>query len=185
MKEAKMSKQGSVGVIPTDTLYGIVASAFSEEAVERVYTLKKRTPAKPCIILIPSSAYLVQFGVVLTAERQNLLSRYWPGPVSVVLPCGDDVPEYLHRGTHTLSFRVPDNAALTQFLRESGPLIAPSANPEGMPPAKTIEEAKKYFGDQVDFYLDGGTCTGMPSTVIALDENNTPTIIREGRPIKL
>jgi L-threonylcarbamoyladenylate synthase len=184
MKEAEILKKGGIGVIPTDTLYGIVACALHEQAVTRVYELKGRTPTKPCIILIPSVANLSAFGIFLTQEREKILSQYWPGPVSVILPCGTDVPEYLHRGTFTLAFRLPDDPQLLRFLEESGPLIAPSANPEGLPPATTTEEAKKYFGDNVDFYIDGGKRDGMPSTIIAFSEDNSVTIVRKGGLVK-
>ncbi|MFA6585432.1 MAG: L-threonylcarbamoyladenylate synthase [Candidatus Paceibacterota bacterium] len=180
MKEAKMLKEGEVGIIPTDTLYGIVAVALNEAAVTRVYALKGRSPAKPCIILISSIEDLALFSIVLSERRREVVSRYWPGPVSIVLPCGPTVPEYLHRGTHTLAFRVPEDASLRQFLRESGPLIAPSANPEGVPPAENITEAQKYFDDHVDFYIDGGERTGAPSTLIALDEQDAITVLRKG-----
>lgn len=180
MKEAEMLKQGAIGVIPTDTLYGIVACALNEEAVTRVYELKGRTLTKPCIILIPSFANLAEFGIQLTQERQKVLSKYWPGPVSVILSCGTDVPRFLHRDTFTLAFRFPENPKLKFFLEESGPLIAPSANPEGLAPATTIEEAKGYFGNKVDFYIDAGTRSGMPSTIISLDEHDAVTIVRKG-----
>jgi L-threonylcarbamoyladenylate synthase len=181
MKAANMLRRGKVGVIPTDTLYGIVAAVGNEQAVERVYSLKKRGATKPCIILIASLGDLNMFGVTLTKERRKVLSRYWPGPTSIILACGADVPEYLHRGGHTLAFRLPSDARLRRLLKASGPLIAPSANPEGSPPVRTIEEAKKYFGRRVDFYLDAGTRTSAPSTLIALDEKDSITVLRKGR----
>ncbi len=180
MKESEMLARGSVGVILTDTIYGIVAAASNEAAVRCVYTLKGRTPTKPCIILLSTIEELTSFGIVLTEAQEKILSRYWPGPVSIIMPCGIDVPDYLHRGTHTLAFRIPNNEALRSFLRESGPLIAPSANPEGLPPATTIEEAKQYFGNECDFYVDGGKLVGEPSTLISLDDQGTITVLREG-----
>jgi L-threonylcarbamoyladenylate synthase len=168
MKEAEMLKQGKIGVMPTDTLYGLVASVSRKEAIKRVYDLKKRSSAKPSIILISSLGDLGAFGVVLTEGQRKVLARFWPGPVSIVLPCG-------------IAFRLPNNTPLISFLKESGPCIAPSANPEGLPPAETIEEVKKYFGDKVDFYKDGGECSGgMPSTLIALDEQGVIKVLRQG-----
>ncbi len=180
MDEAEMLRQGKIGVIPTDTLYGLVAAASDEAAVERVYALKGRTPSKPCIILISSLDDLAQFGLAPTEKRRETLSRYWPGPVSIVLACGPGIPEYLHRGTKSLAFRLPDDTRLQQFLSKSGPLIAPSANPEGLPPATSIEEAAGYFGNHVDFYIDGSSRLGTRSTLIALDEHDSIKIIREG-----
>lgn len=179
MKEAEALRRGMIGILPTDTLYGIVASALNEESVRRVYTLKERTPTKPCIILIPSLEDVAAFGVVLSKKRREVLAQYWPGPVSISMPCGPGIPEYLHRGTGTLAFRVPNDERLVSFLRCSGPLIAPSANPEGLKPAETIDEAKKYFGTRVDFYIDDGVRAGMPSKLIALDEHDSVTILRD------
>jgi L-threonylcarbamoyladenylate synthase len=183
MMEADLLKQGGVGVMPTDTLYGLVASASDETAIKRVYDLKGRTASKPCIILISGFDDLPHFGTTLTREQHNVLNNYWPGPVSVILPCGPLTQEYLHRGTQTLAFRIPKDARLRKFLQESGPLIAPSANPEGLPPATTAEEAKAYFGSSVDFYEDGGKRTGEPSTIITFDKNNRVVIVRGNRPM--
>ena len=173
-------KQGNIGVIPTDTLYGLVANARNEEAVERVYRLKGRTPGKPCIILISSFDDLAQFDVIVSKKRREVLCRYWPGPVSCVLPCGANTPEYLHRGTGTVAFRFPNDAGLQGFLREAGPLIAPSANPEGLPPATTVKEARVYFRNRVSFYVDGGVRIGPASTLIALGSDDSVTVIRPG-----
>jgi len=167
MEEASLLKQGKVGILPTDTLYGLVASALNDDAVSRVYALKGRTATKKCITLISSLADLSDFGVVLTDAQREVLEHLWPGPVSVVFPSG-------------MSFRLPDNPALISFLKESGPLIAPSANPEGLPPAETIEEAQKYFGDTVDFYKEGGRLSGEPSTLVSLDESGSLTLLRQG-----
>lgn len=178
MIEADLLAKGKVGVIPTDTLYGIVASAMNESAVGRVYALKKRAPTKPCIILISSIADLKIFGIELTEQQKSIVNTYWPGPVSIVMSCGDDVPEYLHGGTHTLAFRLPDDEKLIAFLLESGPLIAPSANPEGLPPATTTSEARQYFGDDVDFYIDGGVRAGEPSVLVMLGADGSVEVLR-------
>ena len=170
-------KAGGVGVLATDTVYGLVARAFDRIAVERVYALKGRASTKPCIILISDISDLKQFGVVVGDERERILARFWPGPVSMVLPVSD-APEYLHRGTQTLAFRLPNDERLLALLKETGPLIAPSANPEGAPPATTIIEAKNYFGDAVDFYDDAGERAGAPSTLISLDEDNAILVLR-------
>jgi L-threonylcarbamoyladenylate synthase len=169
----------NIGVIPTDTLYGIVGSALNPEIVERIYHLRKRTPDKPMIILISSIDDLKLFGITLNEFALNFLEKNWPNPLSVILPCPDEKLEYLHRGTKTLAFRMPKDEKLLEFLRGSGPLVAPSANFEGEKPAETIEEARAYFGDNVDLYIDNGKLSGLPSTLVSI-ENNQVKILRQG-----
>lgn len=178
MSVAAALQSGQVGVLATDTLYGLVASIAHEAAVRRVYELKNRSLSKPCIILISSRDELAQFGIVPTAAQASVLDEKWPGPVSIVFRCGDSVPEWLHGGTHTLALRLPADESLRSFLRESGPIIAPSANPEGLPPASSVEEARAYFGDTVDFYVDGSDKSGKPSALIALDVDGTHVALR-------
>ena len=177
-REVNSLKKGGVGILPTDTLYGIVASALNEKAVERVYALKGRAPAKPCIILISSLSDLALFGVTLSPALQTILSTYWPGPTSIILPCVGEAFAYLHRGTHSLAFRLPKNDSLRALLQETGPLIAPSANAEGLPPATTIKEAQDYFKDKVDFYMDGGVLNNPPSSLIRISEDGAVEKLR-------
>jgi L-threonylcarbamoyladenylate synthase len=159
-------KSNGVGVIPTDTLYGIVCSAFSEMTVEKVYDLKKRNKDKPVIILIYDISDLEKFNINISPDLIRKLEKYWPGPNSILLPCDSAKFNYLHRGTNYIAFRIPKNKELLNFLKKSGPIIAPSANTEGSKPAENIEEAKKYFGDNVDFYIDGGILNGKSSRLI-------------------
>ncbi len=165
---ARALKQGAVGVLPTDTLYGLVASALDRQAVERVYHLRKRNPKKPCIILIASGHDLARFGIRIPARARTVLRKLWPGPISIVLPCSAAKFRYLHRGTKTLAFRMPAEPWLQTFLRASGPLIAPTANREGEPPARTAAAARRIFGAHIDFYMDRGFQVGAPSTLIKI-----------------
>ncbi len=170
---------GAFGVMPTDTLYGVVGSAFSEKAVSGIYRLKGRNRKKPFIIVVSSPRDLGKFNVHLTAADRRILRKIWPGPVSVVLPVGGKKFGYLKRGGASLAFRCPRPEWLRKFLKKSGPLVAPSANPENGKPAKNIQEAKKYFGDRVGFYVDGGTLRSKSSTVIKLEEGKIE-ILRQG-----
>ena len=163
----------------TDTIYGIVGLALKKEVVENIYKLRERNPSKPMIILIGSIRDLGFFGIKIDKITQKILEKFWPGKVSIILPCPSKKFIYLHRGTRSLAFRLPDKPDLIEILGKTGPLVAPSANPEGEPPAKTVEEAKKYFGQKVDFYLDEGELTSLPSTLIAI-ENGEVIVKREG-----
>jgi L-threonylcarbamoyladenylate synthase len=171
-------KNGGLAVMPTDTLYGVVASALNIDPVNKLYELRRKTPNKPILVLIESIDDLAKFSVVPTEEQRDELKKHWPGPVTVVLDCIDSSLEYLHRGTNSLAFRVPAVKELRDLLSKTGPLLAPSANTEGMPPSKNIDEARVYFGDEVGFYLDGGEVRGSPSRVIKLEKDGSILIIR-------
>ncbi len=178
-KVAKLLSEGCIGVLPTDTIYGLVGSALSREAVARIYRVRRRNPKKPFIILIASFGDLVRFGVAVSTKTRKMLHKLWPGKVSVILPCASKRFSYLHRGTKTVAFRLPAKAGLRALLRKTGPLVAPSANLEGWPPSRTVAEARKYFGRKVDFYLDSGRLFSRPSTLVAL-ENGSFIVKRRG-----
>jgi L-threonylcarbamoyladenylate synthase len=181
LKTAFLLKEGAIGVIPTDTIYGICASAFNRKSVEKVYKLRKRNPNKPCIILISSFDDLKKINVRLKSWQRKILEKLWPGKVSVILSCPYKEFYYLHRGTNSLSFRLPKNKLILNILKISGPLIAPSANWEGYEPAKNIKSAKRYFDNKV-FYLDRGDLISKSSSLIDLREKKIK-ILREGEEI--
>lgn len=173
-------KSGKIGVIPTDTIYGIVGSAFIPETVERIYLLRKRSQDKPMIILISEIADLKKFEVKLTKQQEFFLKKIWPNPVSVVLPCPGEKFKYLHRGKNGLAFRMPKNKMLLKMLEQIGPLVAPSANFEGEQPAENIDQAKKYFGRRISFYVDEGSIKAKSSTLIELSSHGDFYILRQG-----
>lgn len=163
----------------TDTIYGLVGLALNPKTVERVYRLRQRDKNKPFIILIGSLADLVIFGINLGFYQKEILKKLWPGKVSIIFPCRKEKFRYLHRGGKTLSFRLPANKELLNLLITVGPLVAPSANPQGLKPAISIKEAEKYFGTKIDFYNDSGRLSGQPSTLIQI-KNNKVIVLRMG-----
>lgn len=172
-------KSGKIVVIPTDTIYGIVGSALIRKTVEKIYQLRKRNLEKPFIILISDLNDLNHFNIKLSQKQKDLLQKIWPNPVSVILPVTLRRWNYLHRGTQTLAFRMPKNENLLELLARVGPLVAPSANFEGEKSAQTLQEAKRYFGNNVDLYLDGGKLMSKPSTIVQLQDEKL-SIIRQG-----
>lgn len=166
---------GAVGVIPTDTVYGIVARAADRDAVTRLYWLKHREH-KPGTLIAASIDQLVELGF----KRRYLqaVERFWPGAVSVVIPCPE--LEYLHQGVQSLAVRIPADEQLQHLLDRTGPLLTSSANQPGEPPANTVVDARKYFGDAVDFYEDGGNLSGkQPPTLIRMVDDAVE-ILRAG-----
>lgn len=163
----RILQSGGIGVLATDTLYGVVGQALKPDTVERIYRVKGRRPDKPFIILISAYDDLEKFGVTLSPDMRRRLGEYWPGPVSIILPCPREEFAYLHRGTRSLAFRMPAKEPLRDLIARTGPLAAPSANPEGLTPAPDLDQARAYFDDRVDFYQQGET-SGQPSRLIEI-----------------
>ena len=172
-------KNGGIVVIPTDTIYGIVGSALNPQTVEEIYRLRKRAANKPFIILISNLNDLNHFNISLTEKQVKFLNKVWPNPVSVALPCSSEKFAYLHRGTNSLAFRIPNDEKLLEVLKQTGPLVAPSANFEGEEPSQNIKMAKIYFSNEIDFYVDGGAILSKPSMLVAIIGDSVK-ILREG-----
>lgn len=170
----EMLKNGAVGVLPTDTLYGLVASSHNEAAVARLYALKNREH-KPGTSIAASPEQLIALG--LPEPIIERVAYLWPNPLSVEV--FHDL-EYIHQGTGRSSFRVVADKTLRNLLEQTGPLTTSSANePDGIP-ASTVAQAQAYFGDQVDFYVDGGDLKDRPpSTVIGFKDGNI-IVYRQG-----
>jgi L-threonylcarbamoyladenylate synthase len=157
---------GEVGVLRTDTLYGLVCRADNQAAVERIYRAKGRDGNKSPIVLIASQRQLFDGP---SEAMMQLLSTVWPGKISVIIP-SDNAPSWIERRNNSVAYRLPANAWLQRLLAQTGPLIAPSANPQGRQPAQTVRRAVDYFGDAIDFYVDGGEVTDdTPSQLLRMD----------------
>ena len=165
-----------VGVLPTDTVYGLVARAFDPAAVARLYQLKSRE-SKPGTVIAASIEQLVALGI----KRRYLtaVSRYWPGAVSVVVPCSDDLA-YLHLGLVGLAVRIPDDGALLKLLETTGPLLTSSANHPGKPTAVTVAQAQTYFASKVDFYEEGGDLSHRRSSTVIRIVDDAVEVLRAG-----
>jgi len=173
---ARLTADGAVGVLPTDTVYGLVARVSDRAAVKRLYALKSRE-GKPGTIIAAGTAQLAELG--LKARYLKAVEQFWPGSVSVIIPCGPEL-EYLHEGVGSLAVRVPAEEPLHQLLQKTGPLLTSSANHPGASIAVTVEQARQYFGDGADFYIDGGDLSSrLPSTIIRIVDDAIE-IIREG-----
>jgi L-threonylcarbamoyladenylate synthase len=160
----KLMQPGSVGVLPTDTVYGLVARANDEAAVKRLYELKHREN-KPGTLIADRIEQLVSLG--LKARYMKAVEQYWPGAISVIIPCG---PELTY----------PDYPELLKLLEATGPLLTSSANNPGEPTANTADEARKYFGETVDFYVDGGDLSSHQSSTVIRIVDDAIEILREG-----
>ncbi len=175
-------KKGGVAVVKTDTLYGLLGLAKDPHVVDRIYRLKGRDQLKAVVVLVADINQIESFGISLGEKCRKALEEYWPGPVSIILSASKEKDlHYLHKGTGGVAFRIPDDPYLLELLKQTGPLVAPSANPEGKIPAHDIKEAMDYFGSAVEYYDDRGRCTNTKaSKIIKLHEKIELEVIREG-----
>lgn len=176
-KAIELIKAGHVGVMPTDTVYGLVARAADPQAVARMYALKQREH-KPGTVIAASVEQLVDLGV--PKDHLDKVSKWWPNPLSVETPLGDNL-SYLHQDTGRQGFRVVADETVRGVLEQTGPLVTSSANHPGEPGSVTVQEAIDYFGERVNFYVDGGDLSGRaPSTIIKITDDGAIEIIRDG-----
>ncbi len=172
-------RTGEVIAIPTETVYGLAARYDDPQAVAKIFALKGRPETKPLSLLF---ATLAQVQNLILSGHATLakLSRFWPGPLTVIVPARTEaIPDSVRAGGDSIGLRMPDQALTLELLRQTGPLAAPSANPSALPAAVSAGEVENYFGE--DFpVLDGGPCSiGAASTVIRLHDQGF-AILREG-----
>lgn len=167
---------GAVGIMPTDTLYGLVARAHDQKAVNRLYGLKSRL-SKPGTLIAADVNQLIDLGLDRKFIKQA--EKFWPGPVSVILPFEGTDFAYLHQDFGSIAARIVNHPQLLALLKRTGPLLTSSANAPGLPPAGDVLQAKQYFADSVDFYIDGGDLSGRTaSKIIKIDQYGEVTVIR-------
>jgi len=169
-------KSGAVGVLLTDTVYGLVASAANIEAVERLYHLKAREQ-KPGTLMAASIDQLVELG--LQRRYLTAVKDFWPNPLSIIIPVGPEL-DYLSQNQRTLAVRIPADETVRTLLEQTGPLATSSANQPGEPPATNITEAEAYFGDSVDYYVDSGQIGERPPSTVIRMVDDAIEIIRAG-----
>ncbi len=182
-KAAEVIKKGGIIAFPTETVYGLAADFSNKQAVERIFAVKKRPKDKPLTVQIQDITYLEELACEIPAFAYQLMSRYWPGPLTLVLPVRHDCSwaggKAKEKGT--IGVRIPDNKIAQSLLKESGTaLVAPSANLSGEPAAQTAEEVLQTFNGLIETVIDAGKVElGVPSTVVDLSISPFK-ILREG-----
>lgn len=173
-------RAGGVVAFPTETFYGLAVPALDAGSVRRVFELKGRPDSKPLLVLVDSVA-MAETVAHVTPSARDLMTRYWPGALTVVLPAHPTVPSVVTAGTGTLGIRLsshPVAQGLVGLLGE--PVTAPSANPNGLAPPTTAAGVLGHFPEGIGLILDGGaTRGGEPSTVLDLTVD-PPRVLRQG-----
>jgi L-threonylcarbamoyladenylate synthase len=160
--------KGDIGVLPTDTIYGIVCSVSAPTSVQRIYDIKQRSYEKPFILLISDLHQLEVLKMQINPAQEKVLRTVWPGPISVIIPCPDPGLQYLHRGTNSLAVRMPKPEWLRQMIEQTGPIIATSANISEQPTPNDIATIQEHLPG-LDFYIEGTVGT-QPSQLFRIDD---------------
>ena len=174
-------KRGEVIVFPTETLYGLGADALSFSAVEKVFQLKGREPNNPIPVLVADRAMLDSLVADITPLGELLMTTFWPGPLTLILPARADIPRPLVNRKGGIGVRLSSHPVATELVQLLGhPLTATSTNPSGQPAAHTVAEAKKYFAERISVYVDGGELGSPTGSTVAAIEKDKLKIIRAG-----
>ena len=176
---AEKIKNGGVVVFPTETVYGIGASVFQEEAIQKLYQIKGRSFQKKTSILVGSIAMLNQVTQDISEVERVLIEKFFPGPLTLILHKRDMIPDILTNGESIVGFRMPKNQIALDLINTVGnPIATSSANRAGEPSGVNLADIKNIFQDEVDFYLEGGKSElGIASTIVQVIDG-IPCIIR-------
>lgn len=174
-------RDGGVVAIPTETVYGLGADARNEEAVRRVFAIKGRPADHPLIVHLAESGQADEWASAIPTSARQLMARFWPGPLTLVLPARIEVPRVVTGGQDSVALRAPGHPMALDLLRAfRGGLAAPSANRFGAVSPTEAEHVRASLGGQVDMVLDGGACRyGVESTIVSL-LGERPRVLRPG-----
>lgn len=178
---ADLIKNGELVAIPTETVYGLGANGLDEEAVAKIFIAKGRPQDNPLILHVADGKDMEQFCKNIPESAYRLAEKFWPGPLTIVLPAKDIVPRRTTGGLATVAIRCPDNAVTRQIIRLSGcPIAAPSANISGKPSTTTAAHVLHDHDGKIAAVVDGGACrVGVESTIVDLTEER-PRLLRPG-----
>lgn len=172
--------RGELVVLPTDTVYGIGADAFTPAAVRSLLDAKGRGRDMPVPVLVGSVRAAGALVEEMSPYGDDLIEAFWPGALTLVCRHGASLAWDLGDARGTVALRMPQQQLALDLLRQSGPMAVSSANRSGRPPATTVDDAIDQLGDTVSVYLDGGTCAdSVPSTIVDLT-GPVPRVLREG-----
>lgn len=174
-------RKGQLVALPTETVYGLGANALDEPAVASIFAAKNRPAFDPLIIHQSSADRILEYASSVPEDARKLAEAFWPGPLTLVLPKKDIVPDLVSAGLKTVALRVPDHPLTREVLKMVDfPVAAPSANPFGFVSPTTAQHVADQLGDRIDFILDGGPCrVGLESTIIGFPDGKV-TVLRKG-----
>ena len=174
-------RNGGLVAIPTETVYGLAANALNPQAVAKIFAAKERPFFDPLIVHLAETAWWPRVVADFPPVARALADRFWPGPLTMILPKHAGVPDLVTSGLPTVGVRVPDHPLTHELLRQVDlPLAAPSANPFGRLSPTTADHVRRQLGERVDLILDGGSCrVGVESTILQC-QGDVVTLLRPG-----
>ena len=178
-KIEKTLAAGGAVVLPTETVYGLFAQALNEEAVERVYELKRRPRDKALNLNVASLEEIYAFSKNQPTYLDQLYQAFLPGPLTIILQANDQVPTWINSGMDTVGFRIPKHSVTLDLIRKYGPLIGPSANLSGKASGTSFQQIMMDFQEQVSGVEDDAALTGQDSTILDLSGEKAH-ILRQG-----
>jgi L-threonylcarbamoyladenylate synthase len=179
----KAIEDGACIVLPTDTVYGIGADAFSPAAVQGLLDAKQRGRDMPPPVLIAEPSLIRALATNVPQEAKDLVAEHWPGPLTVICQIQPSLRMDLGDSKDTIALRVPDHPLTREILRRTGPMAVSSANLSGKPAAMTCDEAIDQLGNSVAVYLDGGALSaydGAASTIVDFTQHDDGEVLRLG-----
>ncbi len=181
-KAAELLQQGRVVGIPTETVYGLAANALNADAVADIFRIKNRPDFDPLIVHIADITQVVVYASDFPEKAQKLAEVFWPGPLTLVLPKREIIPDTVTSGLDTVGLRVPRHQLTLELLKQLAfPLAAPSANPFGYISPTTAQHVADQLGNLIPYILDGQSCSvGVESTIVGFNESLNPVIYRKG-----
>lgn len=178
---AKLIKSGRVVGVPTETVYGLGADALNPDAVKAVFTAKGRPADNPLIVHICSITTVKILAHDIPKLFYRLAEKFWPGPLTMIVPKNKIVPYETSGGLETVGIRMPSHPVMRELIALSGPIAAPSANISGYPSPTAAQHVLNDMNGKIPAVIDGGVCNfGVESTVICFDDNETVRILRPG-----
>lgn len=169
---ASLLAQEEIIGFPTETVYGLAGNAFSEKAIQKIYSTKKRPSFNPLIVHIKGIEDLEKIAVEISAKAYELASRFWPGPLTLILKKQPHISDSITAGKETVAVRIPRHEVALELLSQLNfPLVAPSANPFGSISPTKANHVEEYFKEQIPMVLEGGDCkSGVESTIVGFEE---------------
>ncbi|RYD76819.1 MAG: threonylcarbamoyl-AMP synthase [Sphingobacteriales bacterium] len=180
-KAAALLQNNEVVAVPTETVYGLAANALNPEAVTKIFEAKNRPFFDPLIIHIPEKSHIYKYVKMLLPELEKLADAFWPGPLTLVCPTNDCIPDIVTSGLDTVGIRVPAHPLFNELLHALPfPLAAPSANPFGYISPTSAQHVYNQLQNKISYILDGGNAlVGVESTIVGY-ENNRVIVYRLG-----